>query len=100
MTKQAARRTIGIGCSVLMIIAGAFATSAFAQSRRYNGGITVFSRDGRTEHIAVPDPMVTNLCFGGPDMRDVWITGSGTGRLFKCRWPRPGPRHRPRHCPR
>jgi gluconolactonase len=55
-----------------------------------NGGITVFSRSGGTEHHEVPDPMVTNICFGGADMQDAWITGSGTGRLFKCRWPRPG----------
>jgi gluconolactonase len=33
---------------------------------------------------------VTNICFGGADMRDAWITGSATGTLYKCRWPRPG----------
>jgi gluconolactonase len=55
-----------------------------------NGGITVFEPNGRFEHHAMPDPMVTNICFGGPDMRDAWITGSATGTLFKCRWPRPG----------
>jgi gluconolactonase len=33
---------------------------------------------------------VTNICFGGADMRDAWITASGTGKLYKCRWPRPG----------
>ncbi|AIT79840.1 SMP-30/gluconolactonase/LRE family protein [Novosphingobium pentaromativorans] len=56
-----------------------------------NGGITVFDPETRgTEHIAFPDPIVTNICFGGEDMRDAWITASGTGKLFKCRWPRPG----------
>jgi gluconolactonase len=55
-----------------------------------NGGITVFGTDGAVEHIPMPDPMVTNICFGGPDMRDAWITGSATGTLYKCRWPRPG----------
>jgi gluconolactonase len=55
-----------------------------------HGGITVFGPSGGTEHIAFPDPMVTNICFGGPDMRDAWITGSATGTLFKCRWPRAG----------
>lgn len=54
------------------------------------GGITVFSPDGGTEHVAVPDPYTTNLCFGGDDMRDVWITASGTGKIYKARWPRPG----------
>ena len=40
--------------------------------------------------IAVPDPIVTNICFGGDDRRDAWITASGTGRLYRTRWPRPG----------
>jgi gluconolactonase len=56
-----------------------------------NGGITVFDPvSGQTEHAAVPDLVCTNLCFGGADMRDVWITASGTGRVYRTRWPRPG----------
>ncbi|TSH88528.1 SMP-30/gluconolactonase/LRE family protein [Verticiella sediminum] len=56
-----------------------------------NGGLTIFDpHTGGTEHLAVPDMLCTNLCFGGPDMRDAWITASGTGRLYKTRWPRPG----------
>jgi len=55
-----------------------------------NGGVTTVSLDGITEHVPLPDPMITNLCFGGPDMRDVWITASATGRLYRGRWPRPG----------
>ena len=55
-----------------------------------NGGITIFDPDGSTEHVAIPDLAVTNLCFGGSDMRDVWITASSTGKLYKGRWPRPG----------
>lgn len=55
-----------------------------------NGGITAIEPDGTTEHFAFPDPICTNLCFGGEDMRDAWITASGTGRLYKARWPRPG----------
>ena len=51
-----------------------------------NGGITIFSPDGATEHLAVPDPFTTNLCFGGANMMDVWITASGTGKIYKCRW--------------
>jgi gluconolactonase len=56
----------------------------------WNGGITVFAPDGAYEHIPTPDPVTTNICFGGADMRDAWITCSSTGRLFKARWPRPG----------
>ena len=54
------------------------------------GAVTAYDPAGGTEQFETPDPMPTNLCFGGPDMRDVWITCSGTGRLYKGRWPRPG----------
>jgi gluconolactonase len=55
-----------------------------------NGGITAFDPDGTTEHFAFPDLICTNICFGGADMMDAWITASATGKLFKVRWPRPG----------
>lgn len=56
----------------------------------FNGGITVFDVDGTTEHVTVPDLFTTNLCFGGDDMCDVWITASTTGKIYKARWPRAG----------
>jgi gluconolactonase len=56
----------------------------------FNGGITIFDPDGSNEHLPVPDLFCTNICFGGPDMRDAWITASLTGKLYKTRWPRPG----------
>lgn len=55
-----------------------------------NGGVTVMTPDGAAEHVPMPDLFVTNLCFGGADRRDAYITLSGTGRLGKVRWPRPG----------
>ena len=55
-----------------------------------NGGITAFNPNGETEHFAFPDLITTNICFGGADMMDAWVTCSSTGRLYKCRWPRPG----------
>ena len=56
-----------------------------------NGGITVFDpADGSWEQHAFPDPLTTNICFGGPDMRTAFITCSGTGKLYRARWPRPG----------
>lgn len=55
-----------------------------------NGGITAFDPNGTTEHFPFPDLITTNICFGGPDMHDAWITCSSTGKLYKCRWPRPG----------
>ena len=54
------------------------------------GGLTAVEADGRFEHVAFPEIGVTNACFGGPDMRDLWATASNTGRLYKLRWPRPG----------
>jgi gluconolactonase len=56
----------------------------------WNGGVTVFEPSGAYEHVPFPDPVTTNICFGGAEMRDAWITCSTTGRLFKVRWPRPG----------
>jgi gluconolactonase len=55
-----------------------------------NGGITAFDPDGSTEHYPFPDLLVTNICFGGPDMTTAWVTASGTGKLYKAKWPRPG----------
>jgi gluconolactonase len=55
------------------------------------GGITSVRPDGSEEQYwQLPDRTTTNLCFGGNDMRDVWVTLSATGRLVKMRWPRPG----------
>jgi gluconolactonase len=56
-----------------------------------NGGITAISPDGATtEHIPLPDPLVTNICFGGPDLRTAYATLSGTGALVSFDWPREG----------
>ncbi len=56
-----------------------------------NGGITVISPDGRNvEHHPMPDPMTTNICFGGPDLKTAYITLSWTGRLVAVDWPTPG----------
>jgi len=56
-----------------------------------NGGITAISPDGETiEHTPFPDPLVTNICFGGDDLRTAYVTLSGTGQLVSTTWPRPG----------
>lgn len=47
--------------------------------------------DGRfVEFVPMPDEITTNLCFGGAEMRDAYVTLSSTGRVVKLRWPRPG----------
>jgi len=56
-----------------------------------NGGVTVISPDGRhVEHHPFPDPMTTNICFGGPDLKTAYVTLSWTGRLVAADWPTPG----------
>jgi gluconolactonase len=56
-----------------------------------NGGITVYSPDGQSvRHIPMPDRYPTNLCFGGPQHRTVYVTLSGFGRLVAFEWERPG----------
>jgi gluconolactonase len=55
------------------------------------GGILVMAPDGSSSrHIELPDVMVTNLCFGGPDLRTAYITLSQSGRLIAMDWPSPG----------
>jgi gluconolactonase len=53
-------------------------------------GITTMSPTGACRQTPLPDRMVTNICFGGPDMRDAFITMSGVGQLIRMRWPEPG----------
>lgn len=56
-----------------------------------NGGVTVISPAGRlVAHVPLPDPLVTNLCFGGRERRTAYVTGSATGVLWALDWPRPG----------
>jgi gluconolactonase len=55
-----------------------------------NGGITTITPAGGHAHVPLPDPIVTNIAFGGADMRDAYITLSATGQLARVRWPEPG----------
>jgi len=56
-----------------------------------NGGITVISPDGvSVEFIPTGDPLTTNICFGGPDLKTAYITLTSTGKLVAMDWPRPG----------
>jgi len=54
------------------------------------GSITTFRLNGAIETFPTPDSFATNLCFGGRDRRDAYITLSTSGRLAKVRWPEPG----------
>lgn len=57
------------------------------------GGITVWNpADNSVDFVETGDPFTTNLCFGGLDMRDIWITCAGTGTIRKGRVDDPGER--------
>jgi gluconolactonase len=53
-------------------------------------GVTTMTAAGASRQTPLPDRMTTNICFGGADMRDAYITLSETGRLVRMRWPEPG----------
>ena len=57
------------------------------------GAISVVSPKGELlEQIPVPkyDVFVTNICFGGPDLKTAFITASGYGDLYAMEWHCPG----------
>jgi len=55
------------------------------------GALSVISPEGEVlDQVIFPDPMVTNVCFGGDGLRTAFVTLSATGRLVSTPWPRPG----------
>jgi gluconolactonase len=57
----------------------------------FDGGITTVTPDGRVRRRSIPgERYVTNIAFDGADMRDAYVTLSGTGRLVRLRWSEPG----------
>jgi gluconolactonase len=55
-----------------------------------DGLCAINEAEERCEYTAMPDPLTTNVCFSGDDMRTAYVTLSGTGRLVATPWPRPG----------
>ena len=55
------------------------------------GGITTFwPGTKKVKHTPIPDPLVTNICWGGKNMKTAYITASGTGKLYAMDWPKAG----------
>jgi len=55
------------------------------------GAVSDIWPDGsRVDQYKLPDMMVTNVCFGGPDLRTAFATLSMGGTLVSFEWPRPG----------
>jgi gluconolactonase len=56
-----------------------------------SGAVSDIWPDGsRIDQYLLPDPIVTNVCFGGPERRTAFATLSMHGRLVAFDWPRPG----------
>jgi len=54
-------------------------------------GISVVSPAGElVEFVETDDVFTTNICWGGEDRMDAYVTLSGSGRLARTRWKRPG----------
>jgi gluconolactonase len=57
----------------------------------HSAGIFELTPDGaRATHHPVPDLSVTNICFGGRDMRTAFVTMSHEGKLGVMNWHEPG----------
>jgi gluconolactonase len=59
------------------------------------GGITAFypgesGKPAKVKFTPIPDPLTTNICWGGKNMKTAFITASGTGKLLAMAWPKPG----------
>jgi gluconolactonase len=55
------------------------------------GGISTFWPSTKTfEHTALPDLIVTNICWGGRDLKTAFVTMSSTGKLVATEWRSPG----------
>jgi gluconolactonase len=94
MIKEAAHGSIGLNGVGLSpdekTVYAAQANGDVCVATLLNGGVTVFAPSGGFSHVALPDPLVTNLCFAGQDRQEAIICLSGTGQLIKMRWPNPG----------
>jgi len=55
------------------------------------GAVSVITPLGELRRqLVLPDIYVTNLCFGGPDLKTAWLTLSATGQLVSMPWPEAG----------
>lgn len=58
-----------------------------------HAGITTIMPDGsfsNTSLAELKDPMITNIAFGGKDMKTAFITASASGKLISMAWPEAG----------
>jgi gluconolactonase len=90
------------GSHVLALLGGQFLDSLAVDGAGHvcvatvvTGAVSDIWPDGsRVDQYLLPDPMVTNVCFGGPELATAFATLSLRGRLVAFDWPRPGLRLR------
>lgn len=55
------------------------------------GAVVVISPTGKLlDEVSFGAPMVSNICFGGVDLRTAFVTLGGPGKLVAAPWPRSG----------
>ena len=88
----AVRGTFGLWATITGVAAGGFCSLRLGFFRTLiTGAVSDISPDGASvTQYKLPDPMVTNVCFGGKDLRTAYATLSMTGKLVSFEWPRPG----------
>lgn len=72
--------------SLAMTAAGNICVATICAFEGGAGAISTVTPQGAVCGIATPDPVTTNIAFGGADMRDAFITCSMHGTLVKARW--------------
>ena len=56
-----------------------------------DSGISVVSPEGKlNDFIPLPDPITTNICFGGPDRKTAYVTLASHGKLISYTVDTPG----------
>lgn len=82
------RLVLGIGGFQLFDSLGVDAEDNICIGTLVQGGITVVSSDGKkVRQVPLPDTKVTNICWGGPELRTAYVTLSASGRLVALDWP-------------
>jgi gluconolactonase len=57
----------------------------------FTGCLSLISPAGKLrDQLYFPEQFVTNLAFGGTDLRTAFVTLTTSGQLARVRWPRPG----------
>ena len=85
------RVVVGLGGYQMFDSLAVDAEGHVAVATLITGAVSDIWPDGsRVDQYPLPDMMVTNVCFGGPELRTAFATLSLGGTLVSFEWPRPG----------